>query len=102
MNLTDASSRRTTADAPGLNPKDLEQVIDWIHDAGAMVDASTIEHCGDEAKVRSGFDALRRRLPAGPGPKLSYAYAYQHGGSLDGRLSRAGVRIAAYLNRVLG
>jgi S1/P1 Nuclease len=47
--------------------------------------------------------ALRETLyPAGPNPKLSYAYAYQHGGEVDGRLSRAGVRIAAYLNRVLG
>lgn len=35
-------------------------------------------------------------------PKLSYGYAYQHGAALDGRLSRAGVRIAAYLNRIFG
>lgn len=45
--------------------------------------------------------ALRETLyPANP--KLSYAYAYQHGASLDGRLSRGGVRIAAWLNRVFG
>jgi S1/P1 Nuclease len=47
--------------------------------------------------------ALRETIyPAGPTPKLSYAYAYQHGAELDGRLSRAGVRIAAYLNRIFG
>ena len=47
--------------------------------------------------------ALRETVyPAGPAPKLSYAYAYQHGAELDGRLSRAGVRIAAYLNRLFG
>ncbi|HEX8240358.1 MAG TPA: S1/P1 nuclease [Allosphingosinicella sp.] len=48
--------------------------------------------------------ALRETIyPAGgPNPKLSYLYAYQHGSELDGRLSRAGVRIAAYLNRVFG
>lgn len=33
---------------------------------------------------------------------LSYAYAYQHGEALDERLSRGGVRIAAYLNEVFG
>jgi hypothetical protein len=47
--------------------------------------------------------ALRETVyPAGAAPKLSYAYAYQHGAALDGRLSRAGVRIAAYLNRIFG
>ena len=47
--------------------------------------------------------ALRETLyPAGVNPKLSYAYAYQHGAALDGRLSRGGVRIAAYLNRLFG
>lgn len=47
--------------------------------------------------------ALRETVyPTGPAPKLSYAYAYQHGAELDGRLSRAGVRIAAYLNRIFG
>lgn len=47
--------------------------------------------------------ALRETIyPAGPAPKLSYAYAYQHGAEVDGRLSRAGVRIAAYLNRIFG
>lgn len=47
--------------------------------------------------------ALRETLyPDGPNPKLSYAYAYQHGAALDGRLSRGGVRIAAYLNRIFG
>lgn len=47
--------------------------------------------------------ALRETVyPAGANPKLSYAYAYQHGAALDGRLSRGGVRIAAYLNRIFG
>lgn len=45
--------------------------------------------------------ALRETIyPAGP--KLSYSYAHQHGAALDGRLSRGGVRIAAYLNRIFG
>jgi hypothetical protein len=35
-------------------------------------------------------------------PALSYAYAYRHGAALDGRLSRGGVRIAAYLNGIFG
>ena len=34
--------------------------------------------------------------------QLSYAYAYRHGDALDERLSRGGVRIAAYLNEVFG
>ena len=38
--------------------------------------------------------------PATTNPKLSYAYAYQHGDELDGRLSRGGVRVAAYLNKI--
>lgn len=47
--------------------------------------------------------ALRETVyPAGANPKLSYLYAYQHGAELDGRLSRAGIRIAAYLNRIFG
>jgi hypothetical protein len=45
--------------------------------------------------------ALRETLyPADP--KLSYAYVHQHRAAVDGRLSRAGVRIAAYLNRLFG
>ncbi|HEX8223482.1 MAG TPA: S1/P1 nuclease [Allosphingosinicella sp.] len=35
-------------------------------------------------------------------PKLSYAYSYRYGGAVDARLSRSGVRIAAYLNRIFG
>jgi hypothetical protein len=47
--------------------------------------------------------ALRETVyPAGVNPKLSYDYAYRHGAELDGRLSRGGVRIAAYLNKVFG
>jgi hypothetical protein len=47
--------------------------------------------------------ALRETVyPAGVNPKLSYDYAYRYGASLDGRLSRGGVRIAAYLNKVFG
>jgi hypothetical protein len=33
-------------------------------------------------------------------PKLSWGYAYQHHDALEGRLKRAGIRIAAYLNWV--
>lgn len=45
--------------------------------------------------------ALREQVyPANT--QLSYAYAYQHGDALDNRLSRGGVRIAAYLNEVFG
>lgn len=45
--------------------------------------------------------ALREQIyPASP--QLSYAYAYQHGAALDERLSRGGVRIAAYLNTIFG
>lgn len=45
--------------------------------------------------------ALRETIyPADP--KLTYAYAYRHGAEIDGRLSRGGVRIAAYLNRIFG
>jgi hypothetical protein len=47
--------------------------------------------------------ALRETVyPAGANPRLSYDYAYRHGASLDGRLSRGGVRIAAYLNKLFG
>lgn len=47
--------------------------------------------------------ALRETVyPAGLNPKLSYDYAYRHGEAVDGRLSRAGVRIAAYLNKLFG
>jgi hypothetical protein len=43
--------------------------------------------------------ALRKTIyPADPA--LSWDYAYQHRGEVDGRLQRAGIRIAAYLNRL--
>jgi hypothetical protein len=45
--------------------------------------------------------ALRERIYP-TDTKLSYAYAYRWGGEVDGRLSRGGVRIAAYLNRLFG
>lgn len=45
--------------------------------------------------------ALREQLyPASN--QLSYAYAYQYGDAIDDRLSRGGVRIAAYLNELFG
>jgi hypothetical protein len=46
--------------------------------------------------------ALRETVYPAANAKLSYGYAYQHKAELDGRLSRGGVRIAAYLNKVFG
>ncbi len=47
--------------------------------------------------------ALRETIyPATANAALSFDYAYQHQDALDGRLRRAGVRIAAYLNKVYG
>jgi len=64
-----------------------EQVLAWSNpDPEAWIAEST---------------ALRERVyPADT--KLSYAYAYRYGGEIDGRLSRGGVRIAAYLNKLFG
>jgi hypothetical protein len=65
----------------------LEQIIAWSNPDPAAWIAESVE--------------LRETLyPADP--KLSYAYPYRYGSALDGRLSRAGVRIAAYLNRIFG
>jgi hypothetical protein len=84
-------------DSRGLSHSEL---ADWL--AGAITPDEVIawSDADPETWVAESV-ALRETLyPAGVNPKLSYAYAYEHGAEVDGRLSRAGVRIAAYLNKI--
>jgi hypothetical protein len=76
------------------------ELADWL--AGAITPEQVIAWSNPDPEVWIAESvALRETLyPAGVNPKLSYAYAYQHGSEIDGRLSRAGVRIAAYLNQI--
>jgi hypothetical protein len=76
------------------------ELADWL--ARAITPEQVIAWSNPDPEVWIGESvALRETIyPAGLNPKLSYAYAYQHGAELDERLSRGGVRIAAYLNRL--
>lgn len=76
------------------------EFAEWL--AGAITPQQVIawNDANPEAWIAESV-ALREQIyPASP--QLSYAYAYQHGAALDGRLSRGGVRIAAYLNEIFG
>jgi hypothetical protein len=84
-------------DARGLS---YSEYADWL--AGAITPEQVIawNDSNPETWIAESV-ALREQIyPANPA--LSYAYAYQHDGELDGRLSRGGVRIAAYLNKIFG
>jgi len=78
------------------------ELADWL--AGAITPEQVIAWSDPDPETWIAESvALRETLyPEGVNPKLSYAYAYRHGDELDGRLSRGGVRIAAYLNRIFG
>jgi hypothetical protein len=76
------------------------EYADWL--VGAITPQQVIawNDANPEAWIAESV-ALREQIyPASP--QLSYAYAYQHGAAIDGRLSRGGVRIAAYLNKIFG
>ena len=63
------------------------QVLSWSV-------ADPLVWIAESGKLRDGI------YPANP--SLSYPYMFQHGRTVDTRLSMAGVRLAAYLNEVLG
>jgi hypothetical protein len=78
------------------------ELAGWLSGAIAPEQIIAWSNPDPEAWVAESV-ALRETIyPAGVNPKLSYGYAYQNASALDGRLSRAGVRIAAYLNRIFG
>ncbi|MEA3065286.1 MAG: nuclease [Sphingomonadales bacterium] len=74
------------------------ELADWLFGAITPEQVIAWSDADPETWIAESV-ALRETLyPADP--KLSYAYAYEHGPEVDGRLSRAGVRIAAYLNKI--
>lgn len=70
----------------------------WLTAAIAPEQVIAWSNPDPEAWIAESVELRETLYPADP--KLSYAYAYRFGGAVDGRLSRAGVRIAAYLNRI--
>jgi hypothetical protein len=100
----EASNLHSVWDSGMIDSRQLShsELAEWL--AGAITPEQVIAWSDPdpEAWVAESV-ALRETLyPAGVNPKLSYAYAYQHGAEVDGRLERAGVRIAAYLNKIFG
>ena len=70
-------ARRTTA----------EQIVSWsVADPPVWI--------GESAKLRDGVYPTE--------PNLSFSYVYRHQSTVDTRLAQAGVRLAAYLNNLLG
>lgn len=100
----DPSNLHSVWDSGMIDSRQLShsELAAWL--VGAITPAQVVAWSNaDPAVWIAESVALRETVyPAGANPKLSYAYAYQHGLALDGRLARAGVRIAAYLNRVFG
>ncbi|HYI40430.1 MAG TPA: S1/P1 nuclease [Allosphingosinicella sp.] len=100
----EASNLHSVWDSKMIDSRQLShsELAGWL--AGAITPAQIVAWSDPDPAVWIAESvALRETVyPAGPSPKLSYDYAYRHGAALDGRLSRAGVRIAAYLNRIFG
>jgi len=76
------------------------ELAGWL--AGAITPEQVIAWSSADPEVWIAESVALRETLYPASPKLSYAYAYQFGRALDGRLSRGGVRIAAWLNEVLG
>ncbi|HEX6375581.1 MAG TPA: S1/P1 nuclease [Allosphingosinicella sp.] len=76
------------------------ELAEWL--VGAITPAQVVAWSNPDPQIWIAESVALRETLYPANPKLSYAYAYQHGAALDGRLSRGGVRIAAYLNRIFG
>lgn len=76
------------------------ELADWLARAITPEQVVAWSDANPETWIAESVALREQVYPANP--KLSYAYGYQHGAALDGRLSRAGVRIAAYLNKIFG
>jgi hypothetical protein len=76
------------------------ELAGWL--AGSITPEQVIAWSNPDPEAWIGESVALRETLYPADPKLSYAYAYRHGASLDGRLARGGVRIAAYLNKVFG
>lgn len=77
------------------------EYAEWL--ARAITPEQVISWSGDvDPQVWIAESIMLREQVYPASTQLSYAYAYQHGAAIDGRLSRGGVRIAAYLNEVFG
>ena len=74
------------------------ELAGWL--AGAITPEQVIAWSNPDPETWIAESVALRETVYPSDPKLSYFYAYQHGKELDGRLSRAGIRIAAYLNRI--
>jgi S1/P1 Nuclease len=82
-------------DARGLSYTELAQ---WL--VGGITPDQVLEWSNPDPEVWIAESVALREQVYPTDPKLSYPYAYQHREALEGRLGRAGVRIAAYLNRI--
>ena len=76
------------------------EMAGWL--AGAITPQQVIAWSDPDPNVWIAESTALRETVYPADPKLSWAYAYQHSAAIDGRLSRGGVRIAAYLNRIFG
>jgi hypothetical protein len=76
------------------------ELADWL--TGAITPEQVVAWSDPRPETWIAESVALRETLYPTDPKLSYAYAYRHGAELDGRLSRAGVRIAAYLNKIYG
>jgi nuclease S1 len=76
------------------------ELAGWL--AGAITPEQVIAWSNADPEIWIAESVALRETVYPADPKLSYLYAYQHGAEIDGRLSRAGVRIAAYLNSIFG
>jgi S1/P1 Nuclease len=74
------------------------ELADWL--VGAITPEQVIAWSDPDPETWIAESVALREQVYPDKPALSYAYAYRFGPALDGRLSRAGVRIAAYLNRI--
>jgi hypothetical protein len=76
------------------------ELADWL--AGSITPEQVVAWSNPDPEAWIAESVTLRETLYPADPKLSYAYAYRHGSALDGRLARGGVRIAAWLNRILG
>lgn len=98
----DPTNLHSVWDSKMLDSRQLShsELAGWL--AGSIAPEQVIAWSNPDPEAWIAESVALRETVYPADPKLSYAYPYRHRDALDGRLSRAGVRIAAYLNRVFG
>lgn len=100
----EASNLHSVWDSKMIDSRQLShsELAQWLVEAITPAEVVAWSSADPEVWIAESVKLRETVYPAGPDPKLSYDYAYRHRTAVDGRLSRAGVRIAAYLNRIFG